>query len=179
MTTTIIDSWLDEAIAELEADGYLPHQPDSISALGWESPSVTAVTFRIHDFITREFREGAAGNRSSLPSTYDVAKACVHGSGSRKSCSRAMRHLLVLEAMGEITRVYDPEEHDGWTSTHRITFWALPDNGLMLAGVEQPVSSPPRSPFIDHLSECTHPNTPNERDRCRKRHWVLMDVSGL
>ncbi|MFD8465512.1 hypothetical protein ACFV10_10425 [Streptomyces cyaneofuscatus] len=142
MTTTIIDSWLDEAIAELATDGYVPHQPDSVSALGWESPSVTTVSFRIHDFITREFKEGAAGNRSSLPSTYDVAKACVHGSGSRKSCSRAMRHLLVLEAMGEITRVYDPEEHDGWTSTHRITFWALPDNGLMLGGVEQPVALP-------------------------------------
>ncbi|MFE3016635.1 hypothetical protein [Streptomyces sp. NPDC059256] len=179
MTTAISDSWLDEAIAELEADGYLPHQPNKPQTRARKAKAHTALTRRIHEFITREFKEGAAGNRSSLPSTYDVAKACVHGSGSRKSCSRAMRHLLLLEAMGEITRVYDPEDYDGWTSTHRITFWALPNSGLMLGGVEQPVSSPPRSPFIDHLSECTHPSTPNERDRCRKRHWMLMDVSAL
>ncbi|AIV36413.1 hypothetical protein NI25_25490 [Streptomyces sp. CCM_MD2014] len=43
-----------------------------------------------------------------------------------------MRHLRLLELVGEIIRVHDPAviEEDGIPPRH-CTFWAIPDSGLM------------------------------------------------
>lgn len=86
--------------------------------------SPTEVTERILKYVTDEFNEGAAGNRDSLPSTRDIAQACVRGYGKDKSCRRALVHLNRLMGTGEIIKVQDPED----TRWHR-TFWALPNSG--------------------------------------------------
>ncbi|GAA0671497.1 hypothetical protein GCM10009535_59000 [Streptomyces thermocarboxydovorans] len=104
---TVTDSWLDEAIEELEEDGYVPHQPDTQSVWSWDNPpwNPTHVTTRILDYVTREFTAGVEGNRQTLPSTFQVAKACVRGGGKAKSCRLALRHLRLLELVGEIVQV--------------------------------------------------------------------------
>lgn len=81
----------------------------------------TEVTERILKYVTDEFNEGRAGNHPTLPSTYDVAKACVRGSGA-KACRRALRHLNLLMGSGEIIRVADPDDD---RSRWRRVFWAL------------------------------------------------------
>ncbi|MFI9757634.1 hypothetical protein ACIHFB_06795 [Streptomyces sp. NPDC051963] len=175
--------WLDDAIAELEADGYAPHQPETQPAHSWDNPpwNPTEVTIRIRDYVTREFEEGVAGNRDSLPSTYDVAKACIRGAGNAKSCRLATRHLRLLAMVGEVTRIRDPEDKR-W----HHTFWALPDSGREVGDSSIPlavaVSGLPRNVVmrgsqIDHRG-CDHPLTRADRERCR-REWMYMDVSDL
>jgi hypothetical protein len=83
----------------------------------------TDLTIRVRDYVTREFEAGVEGNRTMLPSTYDVAKKCVRGSGNARSCQLALRHLHLLELVGEIIRVSAPEESG---TEHHATFWALP-----------------------------------------------------
>ncbi|NEB63523.1 hypothetical protein G3I61_28340 [Streptomyces diastaticus] len=134
------NSWLDEAVAELENDGYVPHQPETSSQpYSWDNApwNPTHVTVRVLDYVREEFRAGAAGERWSLPSTYDVAKSCIRGAGNTKSCRLALRHLRLLELVGEIIRVHDPAviEEDG-IPPHHCTFWALPDSGLAVEDAE-------------------------------------------
>ncbi|TQE24862.1 hypothetical protein Sipo8835_32635 [Streptomyces ipomoeae] len=128
MTATVSVPWLDDAIAELEEDGFLPHQPETRPAQpSWDNPpwNPTHVTDRVLDYVTREFNEGVAGNRDSLPSTYDVARACIRGAGNTKSCRLAMRHLRLLELVGEIIRIHDPKSD---TPVRHGTYWALPNS---------------------------------------------------
>lgn len=131
--TTAVDSWLDEAIEELEANGFAPDQPDTQPAPpSWDDPpwNPTEVTIRVRDYVTREFEEGKAGNRDYLPTTYEVAKKCVRGAGNAKSCRIALRHLQLLAAVGEIIRVHDSESvSEEGTPLRHCTFWALPDSG--------------------------------------------------
>lgn len=97
-------------------------------AYSWDNPPwmPTDLTIRVRDYVTREFQAGVEGNRKRLPSTYDVAKACVRGAGNTASCRRAARHLRLLELVGEIVRVSEPEESG---DERHATFWALPDSG--------------------------------------------------
>lgn len=50
-----------------------------------------------------------------------------------------MRHLRLLEMVGEIIRVHDPAvpEEDGIPLRH-CTFWALPDSGLAAEEAAEP-----------------------------------------
>ncbi|MFI8296827.1 hypothetical protein ACIGCZ_12845 [Streptomyces nigra] len=93
----------------------------------------TLVTERILDYVKVEFQAGVEGNRTKLPSTYDVAKKCIRGAGNTKSCRLAIRHLRLLESSGEIIRISDPEasREDGISERH-FTFWALPDSGRQI-----------------------------------------------
>ncbi|MCX5605880.1 hypothetical protein OOK29_48045, partial [Streptomyces phaeochromogenes] len=86
----------------------------------------TELTRRILDYVTAEFNEGAAGNRDRLPSTHDVAKACVQGGGNADSCRRALKHLHRLMKVGEIIQVKD-EDVSVWSWHH--AYWALPNSG--------------------------------------------------
>ncbi|GAQ68966.1 hypothetical protein T45_00686 [Streptomyces turgidiscabies] len=90
----------------------------------------TEVAERILKYVTDEFNEGKAGNRDSLPSTRDIAQACVRGYGKAKSCRRALIHLNRLMRSGEIVMVQDPED----TRWHR-TFWALNEPDRCAGGV--------------------------------------------
>ena len=96
--------------------------------VSWDNPPwmPTDLTVRIRDYVTREFMAGVEGKRDRLPSTYDVAKACVRGAGNTASCNRAARHLRLLELVGEIIRVSAPEESG---DERHATFWALPHEG--------------------------------------------------
>lgn len=91
------------------------------------------VTVRVRDYVTQEFNEGQAGNRQRLPSTYDVAKACIRGAGTNKSIRLADRHLRLLKLVGEITRIHDPESD---TPLRHCTFWALPNSGRQASDAE-------------------------------------------
>ncbi|MFJ9996081.1 hypothetical protein [Streptomyces werraensis] len=141
------DLWLDDAIEELENDGYVPHQPETSSQpYSWDNApwNPTHVTVRVLDYVREEFRAGAAGERWSLPSTYDVAVSCIRGAGNTKSCRLAMRHLRLLEMVGEIIRVHDPAvaEEDGIPLRH-CTYWALPNSGLMAEDNDEPEPQEP------------------------------------
>lgn len=97
----------------------------------WDNPPwmPTDLTIRVRDYVTREFQAGVEGNRDRLPSTYDVAKACVRGSGNAASCRRAARHLRLLELVGEIIQVKDDDmSPNSWT----YVFWALPNSGRQI-----------------------------------------------
>ncbi|MGD6762234.1 hypothetical protein ACOKM5_25215 [Streptomyces sp. BH097] len=100
------------------------------------APTRTEVTVRILDYVTREFTAGVEGNRRMLPSTRDVAKACLRGK-SPTVLRRANRHLSSLEQDGSIVKIQDPDD-DRW---HR-TYWALPDSGRGIP-VAVTVSGPP------------------------------------
>ncbi|MFE2646063.1 hypothetical protein ACFXDO_26360 [Streptomyces nigra] len=144
------------------------------------APIRTEVTVRILDYVTREFNEGMAGNHRMLPSTRDVAKACLRGK-SPTMLHRANRHLSSLEQGGSIIKIQDPDD-DRW---HR-TYWALPDSGrqipvaVTVSGLA--VSSPQRDvvmvgAHIDHRA-CDHLPTKYAREKCRWE-WQYMDVSDL
>ena len=109
--------------------------PAEVPRTGRASNAHTEVTERILKYVTDEFNEGKAGNRDSLPSTRDIAQACVRGYGKDKSCRRALVHLNRLVGAGEIIMVQDPEDKR-W---HR-TFWALPNSGLMAEENDAPVT---------------------------------------
>ncbi|WP_328729269.1 hypothetical protein [Streptomyces griseoaurantiacus] len=94
----------------------------------------TEVTVRILDYVTREFQAGVEGNRRMLPSTRDVAKACLRGK-SPTMLRRANRHLAALEQDGSIIKIQDPDD-SRW---HR-TYWALPDSGRAIPGGKESVS---------------------------------------
>lgn len=88
----------------------------------------------ILDYVTREFQAGAEGKRSQLPSTYDVAMACIPGAEDVKtSCRLARRYLRILESSGKIICVRDEKEaRDAWVISYESTFWALPDSGRQI-----------------------------------------------
>lgn len=96
-----------------------------------------SVRDRILKYVTDEFNEGAAGNRLTLPSTRDVARACISGgSGSAGSCRQALRHLNRLVWSGDLIQVRD-EEEDPSFSFNRV-YWALPNSGLMAEDNDEP-----------------------------------------
>lgn len=58
-----------------------------------------------------------------------------------------MRHLRLLEMVGEIIRIHDPESLEEYgASARHCTFWALPDSGLQIpvavtvSGLDTPVN---------------------------------------
>ncbi|MFF7936531.1 hypothetical protein [Streptomyces sp. NPDC007940] len=106
----------------------------------------TELTRRILKYVTDEFNEGKAGNRDYLPSTHDVAKACVRGGGDADSCRRALKHLHRLMASGEIIQVKD-EDVSAW-SWH-CAFWALPDSGIEASEAKPEIVPVNRFGFTD------------------------------
>lgn len=88
----------------------------------------TEVTERILGYVTAEFNEGKAGNRRTLPTAHDVAKACLRGSGT-KSCRRAVKHLHLLMASGEIIQVKDEDVNP---KSWHYAFYALNEPGTCL-----------------------------------------------
>ncbi|MGI5443343.1 hypothetical protein ACQEV4_40215 [Streptomyces shenzhenensis] len=109
-----------------------------------EQELVGNVPRNVLDYVTREFNEGRAGNRDRLPSTYDVATACVRVDNEKAACRLAFRYLRALESAGEIIRVRDAEEAlNAWVIPYRSTFWALNMPGIRYEGpVAVTVSGP-------------------------------------
>ncbi|MEV5015390.1 hypothetical protein ACIGW1_18465 [Streptomyces sp. NPDC053780] len=97
-----------------------------------------AVTQRILTYVTDEFNAGKAGERTHLPSTRDVARACIMsgGSGSAGSCRRALAHLTRLVAHGKLIQVRDEEANPRY-NFNRV-YWALPNSGLMAEDNDEP-----------------------------------------
>ncbi|MBW1600393.1 hypothetical protein [Streptomyces sp. JJ38] len=99
----------------------------------------TELTERILDYVTKEFTAGVEGNRQTLPSTFQVAKACVRGGGKAKSCRRALRHLNRLMWSGEIIQV---KGEDVSPRHWNLVYWALPDSNRAVGedGLQIPVA---------------------------------------
>ena len=112
------------------------------TTVSWDNPpwTPTEVTIRIRDYVTREFQAGVESKRATLPSTYEVAQTCVRGAGNAKSCRRAAKHLRLLELVGEIIRVSDPEAAaEECIPERHATFWALPHEGFTTPPIDASV----------------------------------------
>ncbi|MEU2597009.1 hypothetical protein ABZ669_07080 [Streptomyces hirsutus] len=103
--------------------------PRRRAAPAGRTPDRTEVTERILKYVTDEFNEGKTGNRRRLPTTYDVAKACMKGSNRTERCRMALVHLSRLVGRCEIIQVSAKDE-DPRYSFNRV-YWALPHSGLM------------------------------------------------
>lgn len=112
---------------------YSPSQRERVKsyrmdqAVRAEQELVGNVPRNVLAYVTREFSEGRAGNRHRLPTTYDVAMACIpEAEDDKAACRLALRYLRTLESAGNIIRVRDAEEaRNAWVIPYRSTFWAL------------------------------------------------------